>query len=106
MDEYGNKIPDSDKPHTQISTKVSDNGYSYTQAREWNYDAKGNLVPTRDIDFTDHRRADVHPNPHQHRWEENSTGGTLKRDKKAESLDISNYMSDNTALSENPKNKF
>jgi hypothetical protein len=33
----------------------------------------------RDIDFTDHGYPQNHPNPHQHVWIENQTGGTLKR---------------------------
>ncbi|ADB15577.1 hypothetical protein Psta_0892 [Pirellula staleyi DSM 6068] len=30
------------------------------------YDEKGRLVPTRDIDFTDHGYPEIHPDPHQH----------------------------------------
>lgn len=40
----------------------------------------------RDIDFTDHGRPDKHPNPHQHRYKENPTGGSRSREKKAEPL--------------------
>ena len=47
---------------------------SYGQAREFGADGK----PVKDIDFTDHGRAD-HPNPHQHKYLENETGGTPKR---------------------------
>ena len=60
----------------------------YTQARE--FDAKGK--PVRDIDCTDHGRPLDHPNPHQHKYEPNSTGGTLKRSKKAKPIDL-NYNS-------------
>ncbi len=77
-------VPDTNKPHTQLGTKHSSRGYSYTQAREWG--ENGQLI--RDIDFTDHLRPGKHPNPHQHRWEPNSTGGTMKRSKLAEPLDF------------------
>ncbi len=33
----------------------------------------------RDIDFTDHGRPQNHTYPHQHRWVENPTGGSLRR---------------------------
>ena len=33
---------------------------------------------TRDIDFTDHGRPKEHPNPHQHDYIPNPTGGTLQ----------------------------
>ncbi|MGU0171080.1 hypothetical protein ACVXG8_01140 [Escherichia coli] len=42
-------------PHTQLGTKSGRKG-DYTQAREWGYDENGNLVPKRDIDFTDYGR--------------------------------------------------
>lgn len=32
-----------------------------------------------DIDFTDHGYPEVHTNSHQHRWKENSTGGSRSR---------------------------
>jgi hypothetical protein len=76
-DKNGNPIPDSDLPHSQIGSKEGRKG-EYTQAREWGYDDKGNLVPKKDIDFTDHGRPGDHPNPHQHRWIDNETGGTPK----------------------------
>ena len=76
-DKYGNKIPDSEYPHTQLGTKNGRNG-SYTQGREWGYDDSGKLVPKKDIDFTNHGRAD-HPNPHQHTYTPNATGGTYQR---------------------------
>ncbi len=69
-DKNGVPIPDADVPHTQLGTEEGRKG-NYTQARE--FDDKGNLV--RDIDFTDHGRKD-HPNPHQHRYLDNPTGGT------------------------------
>jgi RHS repeat-associated protein len=77
-DEHGNAVPDSDAPHTQLGTKSGRNG-DYTQAREWGRDENGKLVPKRDIDFTDHGRPQNHPNPHQHRWIPNPTGGTPQR---------------------------
>ncbi|MEJ2046412.1 MAG: hypothetical protein P8X74_23725 [Reinekea sp.] len=80
-DKHGNPIPDSDAPHTQLGTKKGRNG-DYTQAREFD----GNGKPVRDIDFTDHGRPQNHPNPHQHRYVPNETGGTLKRLKDAEPL--------------------
>jgi len=72
-DKHGNPVPDSSAPHTQLGTKKGRNG-EYTQARE--FDASGK--PVRDIDFTNHGRAD-HPNPHQHKYTPNGTGGTPKR---------------------------
>ena len=80
-DKHGNPIPDSDAPHTQLGTKRGRNG-DYTQARE--FDANGK--PVRDIDFTDHGRPQNHPNPHQHRYVPNETGGTPRRLKDAEPL--------------------
>ena len=85
-DKHGNNIPDTNVPHTQLGTKKGRNG-DYTQAREWGYDSNGKLVPKRDIDFTDHGRPSNHPNPHQHRYIENPTGGTMKRSKKPEPLE-------------------
>ena len=58
-------------------------GYEYVQARE--FDADGNAI--KDIDFTDHNRPKEHTNPHQHRYIDNSTGGTKKRGK-GEPLDF------------------
>ncbi|EPV8303061.1 RHS repeat-associated core domain-containing protein [Escherichia coli] len=74
-DKNGNPIPDVNAPHTQLGTKSGRKG-DYTQAREWGYDENGNLVPQRDIDFTDHGRPNEHPNPHQHDYTPNPTGGT------------------------------
>lgn len=82
----GQNIPDVDMPHTQLGYKEGRKGV-YTQAREWGYDANGKLVPKRDIDFTDHGRPSNHPSPHQHRYIENPTGGTMKRSKKPEPLE-------------------
>ena len=72
----GVPMPDSTFPHTQLGTKPGRKG-SYPQARE--FDAAGK--PVRDIDFTDHGRPDIesHTNPHQHIYNESSTGGTLQR---------------------------
>ncbi|EKI3092739.1 RHS repeat-associated core domain-containing protein, partial [Escherichia coli] len=76
-DKNGNPIPDVNAPHTQLGTKSGRKG-DYTQAREWGYDENGNLVAKRDIDFTDHGRPKEHPNPHQHDYIPNPTGGTLQ----------------------------
>ncbi|MEE4305524.1 hypothetical protein V2J60_01760 [Pseudomonas alliivorans] len=76
-DKHGNHIPDSDVPHTQLGNKKGRRG-DYRQAREWRDDEAGALVPSRDIDFTDHGRPENHTNPHQHDWTPNETGGTLK----------------------------
>ncbi len=72
-DKHGNPVPETNAPHTQLGTKQGRNG-KYPQARE--FDANGK--PVRDIDFTSHGRAE-HPNPHQHRYIPNETGGTPKR---------------------------
>ncbi|NJK63930.1 MAG: hypothetical protein HC921_15710 [Synechococcaceae cyanobacterium SM2_3_1] len=72
-DMHGNPIPESNAPHTQLGTKSGRKG-KYSQARE--FDANGN--PVRDIDFTNHGRPE-HPNPHQHRYLPNETGGTPRR---------------------------
>ena len=74
-DKNGNPIPDTNVPHTQLGTKPGRKG-TYTQAREWGYDENGKLVPKRDIDFTDHGRSNEHPNPHQHVYIPNPSGGT------------------------------
>lgn len=42
----------------------------------------------KDIDFTNHGRS-LHPNPHQHRYIQNPSGGTPKRSN-AEPLNIEN----------------
>lgn len=75
-DIYGNKVPESNRPHSQIGSSRKG---TYTQARTWGYNSEGKLVPKKDIDFTDHNRPSVHPNPHQHRYLPNPTGGTLMR---------------------------
>jgi hypothetical protein len=72
-DANGVPIPDSQYPHTQLGTKQGSKG-AYGQAREFGEGGK----PVKDIDFTDHGRSD-HPDPHQHRFLENETGGTPKR---------------------------
>ncbi|EPB3393968.1 hypothetical protein ACRFTC_004459, partial [Escherichia coli] len=74
-DKNGNPLPDVDAPHTQLGTKSGRKG-NYTQAREWGYDDNRNVVPKRDIDFTDHGRPNEHPNPHQHDYVPNPSGGT------------------------------
>ncbi|WP_342330264.1 hypothetical protein [Pedobacter sp. FW305-3-2-15-E-R2A2] len=66
-------------PHTQLGKKSGRNG-DYKQARE--FDEKGE--PVKDLDFTDHGRPQTHPNPHQHEYLPNPTGGTPQRSKKAE----------------------
>ncbi len=70
------------RAHTQLGTKEGRNG-SYTQGREFNENGQ----PVRDIDFTDHGRPQNHPNPHQHEYKENTTGGTRQRSKEAKPLD-------------------
>lgn len=63
MDQYGNKIPDTSAPHTQLGTRYSARREeSYRQAREWG--ENGQLL--RDVDFTNHGRPRNHANPHQH----------------------------------------
>ena len=75
--EDGVPIPDTDAPHTQLGTKESKRrpGERYPQARE--FDENGNPVKT--IDFTDHKESRIHPNPHEHPYEPNPTGGTPQR---------------------------
>ena len=74
-------VPNSDLPHSQIGEVHSKKGYAYTQARTWMHNSDGKLVYRKDIDFTDHTTPDIHPNPHQHLYLENATGGTLRREK-------------------------
>jgi hypothetical protein len=69
----GIPIPDTDAPHTQLGTREGSKG-PYPKARE--FDKEGS--PVRDIEFTDHGRPHNHPNPHQHRYEDNPTGGSPK----------------------------
>ncbi|QDG54391.1 hypothetical protein FIV42_27695 [Persicimonas caeni] len=77
---HGEHQADTDAPHSQIATKRSKRGKGdYTQAKEWGYDEDGNLVPKRQIDFTDHGRPDKHTSPHQHKYVPNETGGSPKR---------------------------
>jgi hypothetical protein len=62
----GDPVPDvPDAPHTQLG-KRSRGDHTYTQARVWDRDDRGRLVPMHDIDFTDHGRPSDHPNPHRH----------------------------------------
>lgn len=87
MDNNGNRVPSSQFPHTQIANHWSDTKkHWYKQARVWDYGAGNKLEVYKDIDFTDHLRPDKHPNPHQHRYLENETGGSKKRSKIAEPL--------------------
>ena len=71
-------MPDVNYPHTQLGWRHG-RKEDYPQAREFDGDGK----PVRDIDFTDHGRPLIHPNPHQHPYEENSTGGTRARSNSA-----------------------
>ncbi|WP_057937325.1 DUF6443 domain-containing protein [Algoriphagus resistens] len=77
--------PKATGPHTQLGTKEGRNG-NYRQARE--FDQSGN--PLKDIDFTDHGRPSNHPNPHQHVYKPNPSGGTPMRSKKAEPVKTDN----------------
>lgn len=74
-------VPEADAPHTELGTKDGTKG-KYPQARE--FDAQGR--PVKDIDFTDHGRPQNHPNPHEHKWKPNPTGGTPQRSSEAEPL--------------------
>ncbi|MEX0961298.1 MAG: RHS repeat-associated core domain-containing protein [Simkaniaceae bacterium] len=74
-------VPEADVSHTELGTKDGTKG-KYPQARE--FDAQGK--PVKDIDFTDHGRPKKHPNPHEHKWKPNPTGGTPQRSPEAESL--------------------
>ena len=74
-------VPETDASHTELGTKKGTKG-KYPQARE--FDAQGR--PVKDIDFTDHGRPQNHPNPHEHKWKPNPTGGTLQRSLEAEPL--------------------
>ena len=74
-------VPEADGAYTQLGTKDGTKG-KYPQARE--FDAQGK--PVKDIDFTDHGRPKNHPNPHEHKWKPNPTGGTPQRSPEAEPL--------------------
>ena len=73
--------PEANVPHTELGTREGTKG-KYPQARE--FDAQGK--PVKDIDFTDHERSQNHPNPHEHKWNPNPTGGTPQRSTDAEPL--------------------
>jgi hypothetical protein len=73
-DKDGRPVPDSEHPHTQLGERKGRKG-SYRKTREWGKDGK----LEKDTDWTDHGRPKDHPNPHQHRWLPNSTGGTPQR---------------------------
>jgi hypothetical protein len=75
----GVRLPESEYPHTELGWRESKSGTSYPQARE--FDGNGEIV--RDIDFTDHNRPAIHPNPHFHPYEPNATGGSRTRSKTA-----------------------
>lgn len=83
---HGAKIPDTDTEHTQLGTKEGSKG-KYPQAREFDENGK----PVRDIDFTDHGRPHNHTNPHQHRWDENPTGGSRSRERTNKPLENWSY---------------
>lgn len=83
----GEPMPDSPSPHCQLGKRKNSKG-AYPQARVFDYDGK----PLKDIDFTDHGRPFDHPFPHQHRYKQNKTGGTLERDKRAEILNLDNII--------------
>ena len=70
----GIPIPETDAPHTELGTREGGGG-KYPQGREFDKDGK----PVRDIDFTDHGRPPTHPNPHEHPYEPNPTGGSSRR---------------------------
>ncbi|HVQ17092.1 MAG TPA: Ig-like domain repeat protein, partial [Vicinamibacterales bacterium] len=74
-DKHGNPIPDpeAEGAYSQLGQAEGRRVGKYDQAREFDADGK----PVRDIDFTDHGRG--HPNPHQHRYNPNPTGGTPQR---------------------------
>ena len=78
--------PAATGPHTQLGRQEGRNG-GYNQARE--FDTQGK--PVKDIDFTDHGRPNSHPNPHQHVYQPNPTGGTAQRGS-AEPLTINRYI--------------
>ena len=75
MTEDGIPIPDTDAPHTQLSTQ-NGSKEKYAKAREFDKNGK----PIREIDFTDHGYPKNHTNPHQHRREPNPNGGTPSRE--------------------------
>lgn len=55
-------IPDSSLPHTQLERSKPKYG-AESQAHEWQHGSHGQLQPTRDTDFSDHRTPSLHPNP-------------------------------------------
>lgn len=74
LTEDGIPIPETDAPHTEIGVRNGTKG-KYPQAREFDKNGK----PIKTIDFTDHGRPWNHPNPHEHLYEPNPTGGTPGR---------------------------
>lgn len=74
-------VPETDTLHTELGTQNGTKG-KYPQARK--FDAQGR--PVKDIDFTDHGRPQNHPNPHEHKWKPNPTGGIPPRFPEAKPL--------------------
>jgi RHS repeat-associated protein len=71
----GTPKPDNEatgNPHTQLGKNRDGKN---NQSREFDKNGK----PVKDVDWTDHNRPGIHPKPHQHRYFENKTGGTLRR---------------------------
>ncbi|MEV6493687.1 hypothetical protein AB0M20_34465 [Actinoplanes sp. NPDC051633] len=73
-DGNGIPTPESDYPHTELGVNDGRHG-DYPQAREFD----GNGQPVKDVDFTDHGRPSQHPNPHEHPYVPNPTGGSPRR---------------------------
>ena len=97
----GVPIPDSSRPHSQVGERASRRAGSYRQVLTWGYDEKGDLVPKKIIDFTDHGRPTNHASPHQHRYLMNSTGGSLSRGP-AEPLSMSDLALDELLPQDEP----
>lgn len=74
VEQDGVKIPSSQYPHTQLGYREGSKG-GYRQTRTWS--ENGQLI--KDIDWTDHSRPQNHPNPHEHIWLPNPTGGSAQR---------------------------
>ena len=75
-DNYGQPAPDSEHPHVQLGRRTGRKS-RYPKAREWGKD--GELI--RDIEFTDHGGRKNHPDPHQHKYTPNPTGGRKQKGK-------------------------
>ncbi len=74
----GTPKPTVPYPHTQVGTKEG-RKKPYPQSREWDYGKDGKVEPKKDIDWTDHGRPNEHPDPHEHEYKPNPTGGTPQR---------------------------